>query len=149
MSNVDLGDIGTQQNFLRLSVDAELVTLMKQRITKDSTVEQCITVLKEMFLENLPLFIRCWNCFNTKQPVGESFSMWYAKLKTASLDVDIYAMSPEEMVTVQLIVMTSDLEWQQELLKLKSPTEKEVVAAARAYEAVKTSRDNLGADSAL
>ena len=54
--------------------------------------------------------------------MGESFGMWYAKLKAKSLDADMYRLSPEKMVTVQLIAMMSEL--QKELLKLKSPTEK-------------------------
>ena len=57
-------------------------------------------------------------------------------------------MIANEMVSVQLIAISSHLELRKELLKLKSSTEKEIVATARAFEAVKTSRDKLGTEIA-
>ena len=115
---------------------------MKQHVTADTDVPECIEVVKEIYLENYPLFTRRWNFFSEKQPIGESFSRWYAKLQAKAQDADIYKMTAEEMVMVQLIAMTTDTELQKELLKLKNPTRQEVVAAARAFEAAKQSSEN-------
>ena len=71
------------------------------------------------------MFTRHWNFLSEKQPIGESFSMWYAKLQAKALDADILNMTSEEMYTIQLIAMTTDSELHKELLKLKDPTRKE------------------------
>ena len=63
-SNVDIGDATTQQNFLCSSLDTELVTLMKQRVTTNTGVIECIEVVKQIFPENYPMFTRRWNFFS-------------------------------------------------------------------------------------
>ena len=57
-SNVDIGDIATQQNFLCSAIDDELVKLMKQHINPGSSVEDSIATVKDIFLDNYPLFTR-------------------------------------------------------------------------------------------
>ena len=123
-SNVDIRDAATQQNFLCSSLDTELITLTKQCIQADSPIPECIAIVKDIFLENYPLFTRCWNFFSERQPTGEYFSMSYARLQSKALDADIYSMSSKEIITVQLIAMTTDTELQKELLKLKNPYKK-------------------------
>merc|ERR1712082_369412 len=143
-SNVEVGEMATQQNFLRASLDPDLVTLLKQRIDDNTGVLQCIKELKEIFLESDPLFARRWRFLGEKQPVGESFSVWYAKLDAKARDADILKMSIEEMYTILLIAMTTDCELQKKLLDLKDPTRLEVLAEAREFEANRTTREKLG-----
>ena len=76
---------------------------MKQRVNADISVEECIAIVKDIFLENYLLFTRCWDFLSNQQPMAKSFGMWYARPKSKSLDAVIYSMSVEEMVTVQLI----------------------------------------------
>merc|ERR1712082_67712 len=132
-SNVEVGEMATQQNFLRASLDPDLVTLLKQRINDETDILTCITHLKDIFLESDPLFSRRWRFLGEKQPVGESFSIWYAKLEAKAREADILKMTMEEMYTILLIAMTTDCEPQKKLLDLKDPTRIEVVAAARAF----------------
>merc|ERR1712082_241560 len=143
-SNVDVGEMATQQNFLRASLDPDLVTLLKQRINDETDILTCITHLKDIFLESDPLFACRWRFLGEKQPIGESFSVWYAKLDAMARDADILKMSIEEMYTILLIAMTTDCELQKKLLNLCPPTRQEVLTEARAFEANRTTREKLG-----
>merc|ERR1712082_590125 len=107
----------------------------------------CIERLKEIFMETDPMFSRRWRFLGERQPIGESFSMSYAKLEAKAQETDILKMTVEEMYTILLIAMTSDCELQKKLLELKDPTRKGVVAAARAFEASGTTREKLSNDS--
>ena len=53
-----MDEIGTQQNFLRASIDGELSMLLIKRITSMSSVVDCSTELKALFMEMYPLFNR-------------------------------------------------------------------------------------------
>ena len=57
-SNILVDEIGTQQNFLRASIDGELSMLLIKRITSMSSVVDCSTELKALFMEMYPLFNR-------------------------------------------------------------------------------------------
>ena len=65
---------------------------MKQHVNADSSVEECIAIVKDIFLENYLLFTRCWDFLSNQQPMAKSFGMWYARPKSKSLDAVIYSM---------------------------------------------------------
>eukprot|EP00095_Tigriopus_kingsejongensis_P001472 snap_masked-scaffold1277_size51002-processed-gene-0.0 protein:Tk01472 transcript:snap_masked-scaffold1277_size51002-processed-gene-0.0-mRNA-1 annotation:"hypothetical protein BV95_01080" len=69
----------------------------------------CLVILKEFFLQSIPLVSRRYNFFECNQHAGEPFSDWYLRLQFDGNEAELESLTVDDIYALRIITGTSDL----------------------------------------
>ena len=113
--------VAEQQGYLRSCLELKLQQLLQTKATSATPVlgetDSCMSHLREIFLQNIPLLTRRYNFFCCDQKAGERFSDWNLRLMLEGQEAELGTLTEDDLYALRLVTGTCDTKLREEFLK--------------------------------
>jgi len=139
-SRLEKSSLLEQQAYFKAFIDAHLNSRLRGKIQNntpvldDPAIESCFDMLRSEFLVRHPLFNRRLAFYEAKQEPGQEFTDFAEKLQRQGDEADLTKIGVDDTYVMRFFTAVTDVKLQEEFLKLKSPTKRELLETAANYE---------------
>lgn len=141
-SHMETLDICEQRAYFLAMIEGDLLLTMSGRIQSHHSIEDCIAILEERFLEIYPLFGRRLAWKQCKKKPSQKLIDYYHQLRRIGNEAELDKLTVEEHHMFELILACKhETELFLRLLEIANPTLEKVLATANAFEAAREIRE--------
>jgi len=141
-SNLNQAHVRTQHGYLAACMDPTIMRKIQRKVGPEARVfsddeqdvDNCMSVLDEIFLENFPMGSRRRNFVQQTQGQNKKFSTFLEEMHCLADEAEIWDMTGEELFITILVSGCNDQELKKELTKEEGLTQARMEAIVSAYE---------------
>ena len=117
--------IGVRRGILENDIDPHMAYALgaHSKVKDDSSMEECLDILKEIFMEKNPIWVRRKMWFECVQKDNESVTQWWNRKLEIAKQCDLERMKPDELAMLQFMmgINRKEKKIRDEFLKQKDP----------------------------
>jgi hypothetical protein len=126
-----------QQGYLRSCLDLKLSQLLSTKVDSSTPLygnNGCIDVLRQIFLQIVPVLTRRYNFFKCDQKSGEKFSDWFLRLQLEGQEAELSTIDEDYLYVLRLVTGTNDKRLREEFLRQSNPSRDNLYKIGIAWE---------------
>ena len=98
--------IGVRRGILENDIDPHMANALgaHSNVKDDTSIDDCLNILKEIFMEKNPIWVRRKMWFECIQKDNESVTQWWNRKLEIAKQCDLEHMKPEELAMLQFMM---------------------------------------------
>ena len=130
--------VGVRRGILENDIDSHMAYALgaHPEVKEDSTMEECLDILKKIFMERNPVWVRRKAWFECVQKDNETVIQWWNRKKDIAKQCDLKSMKDYELAMLQFMmgINRKEKKLRDEFLKQKDPKLEDLLEIARNWE---------------
>merc|ERR1711951_179974 len=130
--------VGVRRGILENDIDPHMACALGAhlKVKYDSTMEECLSIRKEIFMEKNPVWVRRKMWFECVQKDSESVIQWWNRKQDIAKQCDLEHMKPDELAMLQFMmgINRKEKKIRDEFLKQKDPKLEDLLDIARNWQ---------------
>ena len=130
--------IEVRRGILENDIDPHMANALgaHSNVKDDTLIDDCLNILKEIFMEKNPIWVRRKMWFECIQKDNESVTQWWNRKLEIAKQCDLEHMKPEELAMLQFMmgINRKEKKIRDEFLKQKDPKLGELLEIARNWQ---------------
>ena len=149
-NKMDKFPLPEQQGYLRSCIELKLQQVLSTKITNVTPIHgdgNCLSALKGIFLQNIPLLTRRYNFFKCNQIPGEKFSDWNLRLQLEGQEAELDKITEDDLYALRYVTGTADKKLREEFLRQNKTTREDFQKIAMSWESATAVEENLSSSN--